>query len=116
MFHSPEYPRTHPYARTHTHTRTRTHAGRIHTLHMYAHMYTFTYACTYTHVHVYTHTRRHTHTHTHNRRARQEHASLTLHEGSQAIMSTPKTITTRVDFTALEGNFAPLDRCHTATA
>ena len=62
-----------------------------------------------------TYTNTHTHIHTH-RRARQDPVSASLHAYSQAIMFSPKTIKVKVDFTAFEGNFAPLERCYNAIA
>ena len=61
-----------------------------------------------------TYTNTHTHIHT-NLRAGQEPVSASLRACSQAIMLTSKTIKSRVDFTAFEGNFAPLETCHNAT-
>ena len=63
----------------------------------------------------HTHTNTHTHIHTH-RRAGQDPVSASLHAYSQAIMFPPKTTKGRVDFTAFEGNFAPLERCYNAIA
>ena len=50
------------------------------------------------------------------RRAGQDPVSASLHAYSQATMFTPKTIKSKVDFTAFEGNFAPLERCYNAIA
>ena len=57
----------------------------------------------------------HTWLHTH-RRAGQDPVSASLHAYWQAIMFSPKTIKVQVDFTAFEGNFAPLERCYNAIA
>ena len=58
-------------------------------------------------------TNTHMHIHT-KRRARQDPVSANLHAYSHSTMFTPKTIKSEVDFTAFEGNFAPLERCYNA--
>ena len=60
-------------------------------------------------------TNTHMHIHT-KRRARQDPVSANLHAYSHSTMFTPETRKSEVDFTAFEGNFAPLERCYNAIA